>query len=919
VRIPRLFSIIASVVLVLAPAPVFCAGGRVDEGSHGHLVKSTGLSGESALCMMTDHTGLKWIGTNSGINSFNGRECRSYGFSPSPSHKVNTHELCELPDGSILAATNAGIFSLHKGGSVFERVIPQVDRAEGILHSGGKTYLACRTGLNVYDGKSLSVVAVGSSPMGLENSVRDIIEGEDGKILFLSRYALNTYDPKDGSFTSIPLADRLSDGTAFVKMARCGRYIYIGTKNNGLYRFDSADSSIGKVEGVGNVITSMIPSGSNPEDICIGCDGGGAFMLDGATASVRESFSKESGFPLPTNAVYYYWRDSGGRDWFGFPRFGLMYSYGQRDLFKTFSKWGFSTEGLEVHSFCIGEREFLIGTDNGLFYVNEAGVKKHFSPEDLGGCHLVNGITSYGGKFFISSFDGGLRVLDPQNLSVGTLPNSTLLDNVTVTYMEPSPGGNLWIGSSEGLFILSPDGSVTRYTENNSGIKGGTVTGMRFTPSGNAWVATQQGLSMYVSSTSLFESANFPKDFFGNVTSLRICPSHEGYTLFYNPYEAFFSDDRMETFGPVEISPSLGESSVYSMLDDMKGGYWIATDEGLCCVDYDGTLTRFGYGEGLSNSVILSRLSMDSEGRIWVGSADGLFYSTPGDVKEWRSSPGCSVFTGYDKGEKAVLRWNFTSEPLCISPVLSDYSAGEGRIYECFVDGKKLDGVTRDGEELLVKGLSPGRHRVDVRLSGAEGTLSGVDVSVRPSALFYIEAAILLLALLALWKWNSYRKETNELISERDQIEDALVEAVMENSEASSDEGIVQSEDPQKYQKVRLDSEECERIVTRMKEIIEGEKVYLNPDLKMADLAERLSLSPSKLSQVFSLYIKENWYDYINAYRLSEFKRLISEGEHKRYTLLSLSERCGFKKSSFFSTFRKVEGMTPTEYLKKQG
>ena len=48
-------------------------------------------------------------------------------------------------------------------------------------------------------------------------------------------------------------------------------------------------------------------------------------------------------------------------------------------------------------------------------------------------------------------------------------------------------------------------------------------------------------------------------------------------------------------------------------------------------------------------------------------------------------------------------------------------------------------------------------------------------------------------------------------------------------------------------------------------------------------------------------------------------QRLISEGEYKRYTITALSERCGFKKSNFFSTFRKVEGMTPVEYLKKEG
>ena len=104
-----------------------------------------------------------------------------------------------------------------------------------------------------------------------------------------------------------------------------------------------------------------------------------------------------------------------------------------------------------------------------------------------------------------------------------------------------------------------------------------------------------------------------------------------------------------------------------------------------------------------------------------------------------------------------------------------------------------------------------------------------------------------------------------------------------------------------------------------MKDYIEKERVYTNADLKMKDLADVLHLSAPKLSQVFNLYLKENYYEFINRYRLEEFKRLIAAGEYKQYTITALSEKCGFKKSNFFSTFRKVEGMTPAEYLKKQG
>lgn len=138
------------------------------------------------------------------------------------------------------------------------------------------------------------------------------------------------------------------------------------------------------------------------------------------------------------------------------------------------------------------------------------------------------------------------------------------------------------------------------------------------------------------------------------------------------------------------------------------------------------------------------------------------------------------------------------------------------------------------------------------------------------------------------------------------------------NARADQSEEPATSVQAGKYSRVRIDEAECAEIVGRMKAYIEEKRPYINPDLKMSDIAEVLHLSSSRLSQVFSLYLGENYYEFINGYRLREFKRLIAEGAYNKYTLTALSEQCGFKKSSFFSTFRRVEGMTPTEYLKKQ-
>ena len=120
-----------------------------------------------------------------------------------------------------------------------------------------------------------------------------------------------------------------------------------------------------------------------------------------------------------------------------------------------------------------------------------------------------------------------------------------------------------------------------------------------------------------------------------------------------------------------------------------------------------------------------------------------------------------------------------------------------------------------------------------------------------------------------------------------------------------------------KYEKARIDEKEMERLFLRMDKYVSEAKPYLNKELKMSDIASTLGVSASQLSQVFSLHVKEPYYDYINAYRLEEFKRLVAEGLHKQFTVAALSEQCGFKKTSFFSTFRKVEGMTPTEWIQK--
>lgn len=314
---------------------------------------------------------------------------------------------------------------------------------------------------------------------------------------------------------------------------------------------------------------------------------------------------------------------------------------------------------------------------------------------------------------------------------------------------------------------------------------------------------------------------------------------------------------------------------------------------------------------------------------MWIGTSQGLFYATRESLYQWMrrrrffvslfnirvNSDLLSISEMAKISESGEIRltWNFWSQVLQAEPVLLDYANSKNRFYEYRVDGGEWQQV-HDGQHIDVRHLLMGQHILTLRMSGVSGTETSYNLIVVPSVLFIIELVFFIMTIAALWLWWRYRKYTRTVISEHQITEQALIE---EMKEARSEKE--KTDESAKYQKVRIDEAECADIVSRMKEYIERERIFTNQELKMKDLADVLHLSAPKLSQVFNLYLGENYYDFINRYRLNEFKRLIEAGEYKRFTITALSEQCGFKKSNFFTTFRKVEGMTPAEYLKKNG
>ena len=955
--------IIHIITLLLALTQTIKADVAYDEPFR-FITQENGLSGETVASILTDHLGQVWLATSNGVSRYNGKRIVTFSFNGEGRGATYVFDLCEDRNGTLYAATTKGIFILQKGANHFKRILPSIAKAETVLASAGVLYIGNRDGLHLYDGKHLRTITVGATKMGIENSVRDIVPGKNGVIWFLTRYALNSYNAATGKVRSVNLATAMPPRAALSHLCISGEHFYVGTKNNGLFVYDFRKRQSRHVEGIGNVITYLYTTRQG--DVCVSTDGSGAFLLDGHNAIVKQHFTMggDKAHNLPTDACYCYYRDDNGVDWFGFYRFGLAYTYHSDKIFRSFRMGDFSTEGLFVRSFCIHGSETVIGTGAGVYYVNTLTRQvRHIKPEQLGGAHIITKICYFNGMYYIGTYDAGVRVFNPATGSVSTLTQSPLLSNVTASALAVAPDGNLWMGTGEGVFVLSPQGRLTAYNERNTPMKGGVVTDIFFDSKGNGWICSQQGLSLYSFAEKQFESSHFPKGFFDGEESLRCCAGHDGLLFFYNRQGIYFTDLTLNRFGSTQMPQGLENEVIYSFLDDRQGHFWMATEKGLFRFDYQGReLQHFGYGEGLQCQLVgTSDILRTKTDEIWMGTSNGLLFTTLSAIDNWRkhthypillydlyvgSDPlGYAAETLANEEHRLSLTWNLLSEKLSFKIVVEDFARPYGRFYQYRLDGDKTWSIAQDGQTVELSHLSIGGHTLEVRLAGAPGTTRTYHIAVYPSWLAITELILLLIAIgLFLW-WRRYHKTTDILLAERNDIADALMEVENEQQQTqmqqemlaekvqpqqgemtvSVAEGKLQSstnagkqpDDAPKYDRVKINEQECAYIVKRMKTYIEKEKIYENPDLKMSDLADHLHLSPSKLSQVFSLYIKANYYDFINRYRLEAFKRLVDQGETERYTLLALSAKCGFKKSSFFSTFRKVEGMTPTEYLKK--
>lgn len=907
-----------STCTVLASEPVFR-----------NMTSTDGLSGLLVNTLYKDTRGYVWIGTDNGLDRFDGMRVRNYTFSGvGQTMKKRVSSVAVTRRGTLYAGNGLGLWVEDGGNGKLTRFLESnINTAvNALLADGNVLYAGTDKGLYIIKGENAVLHRVDNNTWAAANKITDIFIDHTARCLWLTTQdGLARYDLRSGKFRLFR-QDRKNTDNYFRCLTAIGRTVYVGTMTQGLLVFNSGTGRFSAGPSVGSNVVSDI-SGNGRDMVYVATDGNGVHYISHTTGRVVKSFRHTPGASnsISSNSVYSLLVDGRGMMWVGTYRTGLDYTLYHTDLFSLYSCLPqFTSANLTVNSICIHGGERLIGTRDGLFFVNE---QKHsasrFSTPQLTS-NLILSTAFYAGRYFIGTYGGGLMTLDPATMRLASFGRG--LERGHVFCLRTDRKDRLWIGTDSGMYCYdSRGGALQKFSSANSQLPEGSVYAIMFDSTGKGWVGSERGLSIIDPEKGTVRSDVFP-DGFVNKDKIRSIYEDSRHTLYFvrEKGNLFRSNLTMDKFGDVSLPflrPDV-DNSVLSVIEDRGRNLWVACSDGLFRLHGTGgsAYDLFTFSDGLPSQTFTNNSALiDPKGILWFGNTKGLVSVNPAMLTSGRLRSRSRVqITGVQvNGNETTDYTSLSNNEDNITFFFSDMSFGApgSAVYEY-----RLDGVDDDWRMAVATGqasyfsLKAGTYTFRVRKPGNAMTETSITLTVRPLIAWW--GWLLIAAGLAGAVWyiiNRWRRARREAFAEAE----AAARRAAELSAAAKDVAETAAEhEKEKPMKVLLTEKECETVKRKLTTYMEENRPYVNKNLKSADVAAGVGVSLNVLSYVLNKHMHQSFNDYVNELRVAEFKLKASDEHYSQLTLSALAGECGFgSHASFFRTFKKITGITPNEYL----
>jgi AraC-like DNA-binding protein len=138
-----------------------------------------------------------------------------------------------------------------------------------------------------------------------------------------------------------------------------------------------------------------------------------------------------------------------------------------------------------------------------------------------------------------------------------------------------------------------------------------------------------------------------------------------------------------------------------------------------------------------------------------------------------------------------------------------------------------------------------------------------------------------------------------------------------DSSDISNDDKEIENIDTDKRQTL-LSPKMRDDLADKIRVMMEINKLFLNPELSLEELASELNVHKNYVSFVVNEVFNKNFYNFINSYRINEARKMLSDPEFNHLSIEGIAKSCGYKsRNVFYPLFKKETGQTPLEFKTK--
>ena len=703
----------------------------------GRLYTSNDLSSSLIRCIIQDKYGFIWVGTNYGLNRFDGYKFSTYLCNPADTTTIQDNDIVKLYPYSkefLFVATNRGLYKYSYLTNSFQHIVLEKKdekiRVSSLIEDGKHNLLIGTAGYGAYR-LDMTTGKVTRLSRKSANSVDDFFamlffdaegylwQANHTKVLRKYKYngksikLVSVYEPK-GLFSVCKLYAADKKGFFVAHVGGIMRYDYAS------HRFSRYDFDFSAHQGAGYISAVTLDKYGN---LWLGTSGDGTFKIPhGSRKAYRVELNNQS-FIFDNAHISDLLIDRDGNQWYGCYMKGLFLSNNDKNVFHPVSLDELGA-GMETISSVVGVADGLM-----LFVVKNHGL--YLLDEKTGNTKLLQ--SPAGPIKVYSDFRKNVYVYGRDGIYEYDWKHQTYrlllpANGLSLDYMQVDAAGNIYFTSQgNGLYVWNrKSGKMTQYLMDDKRphktICNNWISEIRLDSRGWLWCATANGVSCMDTKTGYFDII-LSRPLLEGKSCYSTLELSDGKIAIATEMGLYLYDRKKQQTTPWPHSESISGLRIYSLKKDVKGNLWMSTAQGIWCYDSKAkSFFSFEKGNGLLTKEYLAGVvGSTSDGVICYGNSEGLTYFRPSEVKDYNEKTSAIYLSGVLLdgkmapfiGDNLSVPSDFKSIVLSFSQL--DYQSVGNIVFQYRINGGKWISNAAGDNSFNFTGLSYGHYRIEVR------------------------------------------------------------------------------------------------------------------------------------------------------------------------------------------------------------